>query len=174
MSAVFEDLAPRKAWVVFSGQTDLFWLKILKPGFRHCYALLHDGRHWLSFDPLSNYTEILVHNVPPDFDVPAWLRARGHFVVPAPLMRPRCAAPWMIYSCVEAVKRIIGLHARFVFTPWQLYRHLTSLSSRATCPAKLKRAKQEVEGSRAVKQGNLSIAPASPWASQDSVEMTKR
>jgi len=33
-------------------------------------------------------------------------------------------APWMPHTCVEAVKRVIGLHARFIITPWQLYRHL--------------------------------------------------
>jgi hypothetical protein len=28
----------QKAWVVFSGKSDLWWLSILKPGFRHCYS----------------------------------------------------------------------------------------------------------------------------------------
>jgi len=32
-----------KAWVVFSGEADLPWLKILKEGYRHCYVLLNDG-----------------------------------------------------------------------------------------------------------------------------------
>ena len=33
-------------------------------------------------------------------------------------------APLMVFTCVEAVKRVLGLHRRLVFTPWQLYRHL--------------------------------------------------
>jgi hypothetical protein len=113
-----------QAWVVFSGQADLAWLKILKPGFRHCSVLLHDGVHWVSFDPLSNYTEISVHDVPAEFDMPAWLRARGHVVVETQRAFPSKPAPFDFFSCVSAVKRVLGLHAQLIFTPWQLYCHL--------------------------------------------------
>jgi hypothetical protein len=34
---------------------------------------------------------------------------------------PRRPAPLRPYTCVEAVKRILGLHAPWVITPWQLY-----------------------------------------------------
>ncbi len=115
----------KRAWVVFTGDTDLAWLRFLKPGFRHCFVLLHDGRHWVSVDPLSNYMEVLVHHLPPAFDLPAWLRDRGQHVVAAPLCRTvQCCAPLGVFSCVEAVKRILGLHNRFILTPWQLYRFL--------------------------------------------------
>ena len=124
MNVDFQTTAPQKAWVVFSGQADLFWLRILKPGFRHCSVLLNDGAHWITFDPLSNYTDVMVHNLPQDFDLPLWLKDRGHKVVPAHIERPLNPAPFMPFSCVEAVKRVLGLHKRFVLTPWQLYRHL--------------------------------------------------
>lgn len=115
----------QKAWVVFSGQTDLAWLKILKPGFRHCFVLLNDGKRWVSLDPLSNYTDIIVHHhVPPEFDLPLWLKGRGHEVVETNINRARKPAPFMLFTCVEAVKRVIGLHKRFIITPWQLYRYL--------------------------------------------------
>jgi hypothetical protein len=118
----------QNAWVVFSGQTDISWLRILKPGFRHCYVLLHDGERWTSVDPLSHVTDISVHHhVAPDFDLPGWLAARGNKVVRAPLRRDVTkAAPFMLFTCVEAVKRILGIHRRNIFTPWQLYRHLVS------------------------------------------------
>ncbi len=116
----------QKAWVVFSGQTEISWLKFLKPGFRHCYVLINDGERWTSIDPLSHVTEISVHHhVPADFDLAGWLRARGNRVVPAPLQRDITKpAPFMLFTCVEAVKRILGIHRRSVITPWQLYRHL--------------------------------------------------
>ena len=114
------------AWVVFTGQTDLPWLKILKPGFRHCYALLNDGQRWVSLDPLSNYMDVSVHHdVPTDFDLPSWLKSRGHTVVRGYISRDKKEAPWMLFTCVEAVKRMLGIHKRFVITPWQLYRHMT-------------------------------------------------
>lgn len=114
----------QKVWVVFTGQTDLPWLKILRPGFRHCFVLLHDGKHWITLDPLSNYTDISVHHVPQEFNLPQWLRDRGHRVIETTLNRVQKPAPFMIFTCVEAVKRVLGLHKRFIFTPWQLYRHL--------------------------------------------------
>lgn len=119
--------AGQNAWVVFSGETDLPWLRLLKPGFRHCFILMNDGRHWVSIDPLANHTEVKVHHVPPTFDLPQWLADRGQRVVAAPVCRTRRrAAPIGFFTCVEAVKRVLGLHDGFVMTPWQLYRRLVA------------------------------------------------
>ena len=116
----------QEAWVVFSGETDLPWLKLLKPGFRHCFVLLNDGQRWTSVDPLSPYTEVLVyHHVSPSFDLPSWLEGRGHNVCKASINRDqKRAAPIMMFTCVEAIKRLLGIHRRFVLTPWQLYQCL--------------------------------------------------
>lgn len=123
--------ATARAWVVFCGEAELWWLKFLRPGFRHCFALLNDGRNWVTLDPLSSHTEVAVQPVPPDFDLPAWFRARGHAVVPAGLRRGHARpAPFAPFTCVEAVKRVLGLHAPFVLTPRQLHRRLVQPSSR--------------------------------------------
>ena len=114
-----------KAWVIFSGQADMAWLKILKPGFRHCAVLLNDGRNWVTIDPLSNYTDVVVHQVPVDFNLPGWMRDRGYVCVATTLKRTPKPAPFALFSCVESVKRILGIHKRFIFTPWQLFCHLT-------------------------------------------------
>lgn len=127
MSLRGHDINLPDAWVVFTGKTDLPWLRLLKPGFRHCYVLLNDGANWITLDPLSNYLDVSVHrNVPSAFNLPQWLGSRGHKVVPAKVERIRKEAPWMLFTCVEAVKRVLGLHRRFIFTPWQLYRHLAN------------------------------------------------
>lgn len=121
-----EKAGQEKAWVVFSGKSDWPWLKFLRPGFRHCFVIVHDGTRWLSLDPLLQHTELKVHDVPPDFDLPGWLTARGNRVMAAPLNRVHTKpAPVMVFTCVEAVKRVLGLHKWAVMTPWQLYRHLT-------------------------------------------------
>ena len=124
MNTLEIDKNVKKAWVVFSGQTDLPWLKILKPGFRHCYVILHDGRHWITVDPLSNYMDINIHHFPRDFDFPLWMQSRGHLMISADIEHKDRQAPWMMFTCVEAVKRVIGLHNRMIITPWQLYCHL--------------------------------------------------
>lgn len=118
----------QEMWVVFSGETDLPWLKMLKPGFRHCFVLINDGQRWMSVDPLSSHTEVLVyHHVMASFDLPSWLESRGYTTLQAgsPLDHKR-AAPLMMFSCVEAVKRLLGIHKRFILTPWQLYQFLKS------------------------------------------------
>lgn len=116
------------AWVVFRGDAPLWWLRLLRPGFRHCLALLNDGRYWVVVDPLAPFTDVAVLGVPASFDLPGWYRGLGLPVVAAPVRRQIARpAPWGPFTCVEAVKRLLGLHARFVLTPWQLYRHLTGL-----------------------------------------------
>lgn len=134
MSGLISSMTGQQAWVVFSGQTEISWLRFLKPGFRHCYVLLNDGERWTSFDPLSHVIEISTHHhVPVDFDLPAWLESRGNRVVAAPVRRDITKpAPFMIFTCVEAVKRVLGIHARKIITPWQLYSHLKGQQSWAT------------------------------------------
>lgn len=127
MSATFNEVVQNlKAWVVFSGQADRPWLKLLRPGFRHCFVILNDGRHWLSFDPMLNHIDLRVHDhVPAEFDLPGWLRMRGQKVIVAPVDHTRKKpVPVSLFTCVEAVKRVLGLHRFFIVTPWQLYRHL--------------------------------------------------
>ncbi len=118
-------LNPQQAWIIFTNQTDLPWLSLCKEGFRHCFVLIHDGQNWISVDPMANYMEVVVHSVPIEFDLPAWLEERGNHVIKANITREiKRSAPIMLFTCVEACKRILGIHKRFIFTPWQLYRHL--------------------------------------------------
>ena len=119
----------KRAWVVFTNQSDLFWVRFLKKGFRHCFILIHDGTHWISIDPMASMTDIAIHTVPKDFDLPNWLAGQGHRVTSAPLRNVQTPAPWMMFTCVEACKRILGIHNRFILTPWQLYKYLKGQNS---------------------------------------------
>ncbi|MCA8932977.1 MAG: hypothetical protein KDA49_10950 [Rhodospirillaceae bacterium] len=118
--------APRPtAHVAFSGKADLWWLRLLRPGFRHCFLVLSDGQHWITLDPLSTVLEVAVQPVPASFDLPGWYRERGLTVLPArigpPPARPLLLAP---LTCVEVVKRALGISDRWVLTPFQLFRRL--------------------------------------------------
>ena len=122
------ELAPpihRRALVVFSGRTGVAWLRWLRPGFRHCFVALDDGASWLTVDPLLHRIEVRASGLPSHFDLAAEYRRMDLTVVeviPSPV-RVRCA-PLGLFTCVEAVKRVLGLHARRIATPWQLYRFL--------------------------------------------------
>jgi len=127
MTTATETNTMQQAWVVFTNQTDVPWLRFLKSPFRHCFVILREGENWMTVDPMLNHMDVRVHNhLPSDFDLPRWLQSRGQNVVPASLDRShKKPAPWRPFTCVEAVKRILGIHDRFVLTPFQLYRHLT-------------------------------------------------
>lgn len=115
------------ALVVFSGTADLPWLRILKPGFRHCFAVVEAGGAWVVVNPLAQATELAVVAGVDGDDLAGWYRRRGFRVVACRVNGPpRRPAPLGLYTCVEAVKRVLGIHARRVVTPWNLYKFLLS------------------------------------------------
>lgn len=120
---------PSDIYIAFSGRADAGFLRLLKPGFRHCFALVRDAGRWVIVDPMLHKMELGFADVPQDFDFPAWMRARGYRVVRAPRLSPprRMAAPTP-FTCVEAMKRLIGLQDWRILTPWQLYRRLVSIT----------------------------------------------
>jgi hypothetical protein len=114
------------ALVAFSGRTDLYALRLLKPGFRHCFLVLPDRGQWLVYDPMAHATALQGLPLAPGTNVIDALLAEGFVVVPARVRAaPRRPAPIAPFTCVEAVKRALGIHARRVVTPWDLFRLLT-------------------------------------------------
>ena len=119
------------ALVVFTGMTCIRWLKTLRAGFRHCFVVVFQGNSAIVCDPLSN--RMILGAVQPASPaiVAQWYRERGFTVVAAEVSEvPRRGALLRPFTCVETVKRVLGISAPFVLTPWQLYRHLL-----ATAPA---------------------------------------
>lgn len=111
-----------KALVVFAGEAALCWLRLLKPGFRHCFVVLGNEAGWLVIDPLLHRTAVTLLPPSSEFDLAARYRSAGHtVVVTTPRQPPHRPAPIRIFTCVEAVKRILGIHARLALTPWGLY-----------------------------------------------------
>lgn len=116
---------PRSYWVVFSGRADLWWLRLLRPGYRHCFALIRMRGQWLIFDPLASHTDIVLTELEEAFDLPRWYADHGFGVwqvsAPPAIARPM---PWRLFTCVEAVKRLLGIRGSLILTPWQLLRAL--------------------------------------------------
>ena len=118
-----------KALVAFSGQTDLRWLRLLRPGFRHCFVVMEltqgERSDWLLYNPLSVGTQITLWPDAHLQGIRSWLSAQGYAVVETHVQPIQTHLfEWRPYTCVEAVKRALGLHAGWVWTPWQLYRRL--------------------------------------------------
>ncbi len=136
--------AGRSAVVVFCGGAELPWLKLLKPGFRHCFIIVDGGGGaWVSLNPMSHRTEVAVLAHGPGLGhggawtaegLVRWFQSQGLRAVACRTSRtsrtsrsepvPRKAAPWLPYTCVEAVKRVLGIHQRRVLTPWRLYLYI--------------------------------------------------
>lgn len=52
--------APTPAIVLFAGDTQLKWLRVLHPRFRHCLVAVKLGAAWVVIDPLSHKTALSV------------------------------------------------------------------------------------------------------------------
>lgn len=122
--AVAEPLYAR-ALVIFSGRTGVRWLRWLKPGYRHCFVAVDDGIEWLTVDPLLHRLEIRASGLPSSFDLASEYRRLDLDVIEvAPPAVPLRCAPFGLFTCVETAKRLLGIRARWVLTPWQLRRWL--------------------------------------------------
>lgn len=122
--------APDRAVVVFGEETRLRKLRHLKAGFRHCCVYLRLDQGWLGVDPLSHCWEI--RHFPRwnrEADLAAHLRRLGQCAVTVPVFEPpQKLAPPLPSSCVEAVKRLIGLHSWQIRTPWELFLPLEKIN----------------------------------------------
>ena len=113
--------------VVFADHTACPWLRPLRRGFRHCFVAFRAGPLWLACEPLKDRIQLDALDLPPDFDLAAFYGEQGHRVLlgrrppPGP-RRPFALAP---LTCVTVVKRLLGITAPWVWTPWQLYTYLS-------------------------------------------------
>lgn len=130
-NSLYKSSSFSKGWVIFEHDTSLWWLRFLRRGFRHCYVILEfsaaDGAFfWLELNPMSNQTYAFIHNSELAIDYISYLQKQEYIHIcpfefkPAPL---KCA-PFSIFSCVEFVKRILGIHDFGIITPYQLYNKL--------------------------------------------------
>jgi len=116
------------AVVVFSGKADLPWLRILEPGFRHCFAALSSADGWVVIEALSTGVVVSRLAARDPFDLAEAYRAIGcRAVVTTCRKKNQQPLPWSPFTCVESVKRLIGLQGRSVITPYRLWRKIVEL-----------------------------------------------
>lgn len=116
------------AIVVFEHRDARGFLRLLRPGFRHCFCLLRHEAGWLLCDPLKGGLRL---DLVPAYDIQALLkhyRHIGRIALAGPARSSFPAAPFSVrpLTCVEIVKRTLGLAAPAVFTPFQLHAYLKS------------------------------------------------
>lgn len=118
------------ALCVFHNQGAHFLRRFMKSGFQHCFLAVASGDYWIVLDSKMGAADICVL-AGSKFDLAGFYRDEGFTVVETFMgeeaktatLRPTC--PLMLATCVGMTKRLLGLNAPGVFTPWQLCRRLT-------------------------------------------------
>lgn len=113
-----------RALVAFADETRLKRLRPLRPGFRHCFVLLERSGGAVLVDPLSDRLAVEAFPGLTMTDAAERWREAGFTVVEARVRDPGRPAPIAPMTCVEVVKRALGLQGRAVVTPWQLHEAL--------------------------------------------------
>jgi hypothetical protein len=118
----------RLALVVFVDRTEVPWLRILRRGFRHCFTVLEQEQGlWTICEPLKHRMEVTLVEPPSLGALAAAYLEMGHRVCLGRrrvLPRPGWPPVPVPLTCVTIVKRLVGLRASHVLTPYQLHRHL--------------------------------------------------
>ncbi len=119
--------ATEEVWIAFAGRGEMAWLRLFRPGFRHCFAALADAEGWTLVDPLSGRLVVQRLAAPRDFDLPGFWRRAGFRVLgpftPTP-PRPSLLPPLLPATCVTACLALLGRRRRFLLSPHALYRTL--------------------------------------------------
>lgn len=115
------------ALVLFADSARLKWLRLLRPGFRHCFVAVGLEGGWVIVDPLSHRTALSLVSGVSAVQLIEWYEGQGVKALLTSVRRaPERLAPLAPATCVEAVKRVLGIHARLIRTPWQLYNYVLS------------------------------------------------
>lgn len=123
--------AGQEIFIVFGGQADQPWLRLLRPGFRHCFAALVDAGGWTVLDPLTGRLIVARLELPAEFDLPGFYRRAGLAVLgPFAPSEPRARAlpPLSPFSCVALCRAVLGAAAPFALTPHGLFRSLNKIN----------------------------------------------
>jgi hypothetical protein len=121
------DRQAQQVWLAFGGAADQAWLRPLRRGFRHCFAVLHDADGWTVLDPLSGRLLVVRLDLPQGFDLPGFYRRSGLAVLGPYLPaapRARWLPPLLPYTCVALCRSVLGPAAPFAWTPHGLHRRL--------------------------------------------------
>ena len=122
-----ETEAGQRVWIAFGGEADQPWLRLLRRGFRHCFAAIGDEQGWTVLEPLSGRLMVARLPVPAGFDLPGFYRRAGLAVLgpfePAPA-RGASAPSLMPFTCVGLCRALLGPGAPFALTPFQLFNAL--------------------------------------------------
>jgi len=110
------------AYVVFVQSSNLRYLRWIR-GFKHCYVALDFGPRLLILNPMEARTEAVIFEGGLYWPKVLAELSPGTTVLKVPICEAR-GFSFGIFSCVELVKRVIGIKNWRIITPRQLYRRI--------------------------------------------------
>jgi hypothetical protein len=121
--------AEQRLWFAFAEVRDHWWQRLLRRGFRHCFAALEDGRGWTVLEPLSGQLLVVRLDVPASYDLPGFYRRAGFHVL-GPFAPGHPKKPWFParVGCAALCASLLGDAVPQVWTPWQLFRALNGIA----------------------------------------------
>ncbi|MDR3126093.1 MAG: hypothetical protein LBT92_00490 [Rickettsiales bacterium] len=112
-----------EVFAVFCPESPLWYLRFLR-GFKHCFAALRRGSRIVIVNPMESRIEIIESDLFCNADELIKALAPGSTVVRTKICESE-GYSFGIFSCVEVVKKILGIKDWRIATPMQLYRKLT-------------------------------------------------
>ena len=112
------------AYVAFGGKPPHWWTKFLKKGFYHCLLILGNGYEWILIDPIWNYTDLIfIRNK----KILSILDEKGyHLLRTTPQLSLNTKGHFRPLTCVETVKRFLGISNPKIWTPFQLFQFIST------------------------------------------------
>jgi hypothetical protein len=120
-----------RALIVFADAPDKWALRWLPAGFRHCFAVIatRESGQWIYLNPASHQLQCELWQFSALFDPAAYYREQGHNCLWVTLPDEGAQTVRLgMFSCVEVMKRLLGISAWYVLTPAGLHRYLVNKS----------------------------------------------
>ena len=119
-----------EAILVFEPRSGLGFTRFLRSEFQHCFCLVQHPIGWLVCDPLKHSLALDVIEAVEANELLCALAHNRRTILHLSLPAPTACGPIRLrpLTCVEIVKRLLGIEARSVFTPYQLFRYVARFS----------------------------------------------
>lgn len=109
------------AYVAFGGRKVHWWMSFLKKGFYHCFLVMEQDNKWIAIDPVLGWTDLIFS----EEDLTNHFTRMGYRLIYADVKIPeKQEAHLRPLTCVETVKRFLGIQNPMIFTPYQLFKYL--------------------------------------------------
>ncbi len=120
----------QRSYVIFSNETTVKILRFLKCGFRHCFIIIGNQNTTTVIDPILFKIDVNIFNS--NIDIVRDICIKNNMIAidvtryftDKDIDKKDNRFSFGIFTCVEVIKRILGIKNKFILTPYRLYKFL--------------------------------------------------